>query len=309
MSTKLKLTIAGLLVGLGLIYALSRVIVNQVWPASPHEIQLDALRRLAASGQDTALAAALDQSMALVPAGEFVMGADTASEDERPERRVYLDGFKIDRYEVTNAQYSRFVLTSSEAPPHYWPGGKYPPGQADRPVVGVSWQRSQAYCAWAGKRLPTEAEWEKACRGPADQVYPWGDEWQPVRANVGADQADHWPPRLDDGWLLLQSTANAAGPQLQPVGSYPNGQSDYGIFDLVGSASEWVADWYNWAGYARLPQHNPLNTAPPWNHVVRGSAWFDQQGRANLIPAVSRCAARSSSHSYDDPRLGFRCAR
>jgi formylglycine-generating enzyme required for sulfatase activity len=98
-------------------------------------------------------------------------------------------------------------------------------------------------------------------------------------------------------------------PGLEPVGAYPDGASPFGAFDLAGNASEWVADWYNWADYASLPAENPISTGPPWNHVVRGSAWFDRRGQQGLIPDLSRCAKRNSSHSYDDPRIGFRCAK
>jgi sulfatase modifying factor 1 len=268
------------------------------------------LRRLAASGDLATLAEVLDHSMVYIPAGEFTMGSDTAHEDERPERQVYLDAFELDRYEVTNVQYQRFLQASGEPAPQYWLDNTYPAGQADHPVVGVSWSQAKAYCEWAGKRLPTEAEWEKACRGLNGNTFPWGNAWDPQRANVGYAQAQNWPLRLDEGWALLQSTAPSPdAPHLQPVGSYPEGQSAYGVLDLTGNVSEWVADWYNWSGYWDMPSRNPIGTEPPWNHAIRGSGWFDRRGCENLIQDLSRCSSRSSSHSYDDSRLGFRCAR
>jgi sulfatase modifying factor 1 len=273
-------------------------------------IEIAMLRRLAASGELATLAEVLDQRMVYIPTGEFIMGCDTAHEDERPERQVYLDAFELDRYEVTNVQYQRFLQENGEPAPQYWLDNTYPAGQADHPVVGVSWSQAKAYCEWVGKRLPTEAEWEKACRSSNGNTFPWGNTWNSQRANVGYAQVQNWPLRLDEGWTLLQSTTPSPDvPHLQSVGSYPDGQSAYGVLDLTGNASEWVADWYNWDGYWRLPSRNPISTGPPWNHSIRGSGWFDRRGREDLIQELSRCSSRSSSHSYDDPRLGFRCAR
>jgi formylglycine-generating enzyme required for sulfatase activity len=222
---------------------------------------------------------------------------------------VSLDAYQIDRYEVTNAQYLRFLQSSGGRPPRYWVGDNYPPGQAEYPVVGISWEQASAYCQWAGKRLPTEAEWERACRGTQGQSYPWGEAWDEKRANTGSFFVSQWPERLEDGWLLLVTCTGPAETLCpRPVGSYPEGVSEAGVFDLVGNVAEWVADWYNWGGYQDLPLHNPLGLGPPWNHAVRGSAWFDRRGQEELIANVSRCAKRNSSHSSDDPRLGFRCA-
>lgn len=256
------------------------------------------------------LAEVLDHSSACIPAGEFIMGSLDGRADERPPRRVYLDAFEINRYEVTNGQYQRFLLETGRKGPQYWQGSDYPAGQADYPVVGAGWQEANAYCEWAGKRLPTEAEWEKACRGPYGYVFPWGDVWDYSKANSGYDQVEHWPLSLEEGWQLLRYTAGESEvPTLQPVGSYPDGASGYGVLDLAGNLSEWMADWYNWDGYGDLPATNPIGTGPPWNHSVRGSGWFDRRGQEDGIADASRCAARNSSHSYDDPRIGFRCAR
>jgi len=258
---------------------------------------------------DGSLPLVLDRSMAAVPAGAFWLGEMQGRDDEQPARRVTLRAYQIDRYEVTHAQYGMFVEATGTNPPRYWIDGEYSTGTAAQPVVGVSWQQAQAFCRWAGKRLPTEAEWEKACRGEDGLTYPWGEVWDPERANVGLQSGDAWPTRLDDVWTWLEAGGAPDSPQLLPVGSLPGGVSTYGVMDLAGNASEWVQDAYNWSGYAQSPSHDPLVSEPSWNHVVRGSAWIDLAGQQAQVAFLSRCAARSSSHSADDPRVGFRCAR
>jgi formylglycine-generating enzyme required for sulfatase activity len=269
------------------------------------EIRL--LRRLVLMGEEEAFAGIVGQSMVGFEAGSFSMGSDQGPSDERPAHMVWLSAFRMDRYEVTCLQYHRYLQVAGRAAPAYWNDGACPPGTSDRPVVGVSWVEATAFCAWEGKRLPTEAEWERACRGAEAAVYPWGSEWQPGRANDGLNAASRWPPAYEEAWGMLR-IGEEEGPRLMPVGSYLPGMSQAGVLDLIGNASEWVADWYNWAGYADLPTADPLSGGPPWNHVVRGSAWFERQGNAGLVPELSRCAARSSSHSASDPRTGFRCA-
>jgi formylglycine-generating enzyme required for sulfatase activity len=176
--------------------------------------------------------------MVLVPAGEFTMGSNDSS-DEKPPHRVHLDAFAIDKYEATNALYRRCVqagrcrepewnesgskfnvVTGSDA--HYKRLGDAL-SAAHHPVVGVSWDDAAAYCAWAGKRMPTEAEWEKAARGTDGRKYPWGEQWDASRANSSESK--------------LNKTT--------PVGSYPNGVSPYGAHDMAGNVWEWVADWYD----------------------------------------------------------------
>ena len=278
----------------------------------------ESLRQLA-TANPLQLAYVLDESIVQIMAGDFLMGSDSGHADERPTHIVYLDAFEIDRYEVTNIQYQRFIQETGHRVPFYWTNDQYPADQADYPVVGVSWEDAEAYCSWAGKRLPTEAEWEKACRGTDARIYPWGNQWKPHWANVDVSIRTLRPVGHDEfetsvwdmAWQFLRTTPAAADqPGLQPVGSYPEGASPYGLMDMVGNASEWVADWYNWSDYTHMPTRNPLNTAPPWNHCLRGSAWHDPVGDAAWVQDMSRCTARSSSHAgNDDPRLGFRCAR
>lgn len=271
---------------------------------------LNAIQRLAEAGAADELAIALDSSLATIPAGEFTLGSAAGREDERPERQIDLDAYEIDRYEVTQVQYRRYLRATGAKAPRYWDEGYDIRGKELWPVVGVSWKDAQAYCEWTGKRLPTEAEWEKACRGPDGNIYPWGDAWAADQANVGLKQAERWPLSIDAAWQYLQSDPQVPGlPGLQPVGSYLEGISLYGVFDLAGNAAEWALDWYTWEGYANIPERNPVGEGPPWNHSIRGSGWFDRRGLEGMVPFLSRCAARNSSHSADDPRVGFRCAR
>jgi formylglycine-generating enzyme required for sulfatase activity len=271
-----------------------------------------------ATADAAALATSLDRSMARVDAGSFVMGSNSGRDDERPAHIVYLDAFAIDRFEVTNAQYARFLRASGRTSPRYWQQGTYPTGQAAFPVVGISWDDADAYCRWAGKRLPTEAEWEKACRGAGGRTYPWGQTWESSRANVfiengvGASMrgtSDESAETIwDVSWRLLTEPPRQGQPALEPVGSHPDNASPYGVLDMIGNASEWIADWYNWGDYSKLPTRNPLVTSPPWNHVVRGSPWFDPVAVSEWVVLMSRCTARTSAHDTADPRIGFRCA-
>ncbi len=276
----------------------------------PARNEVTKIRRMAAS-DDPRLAELLDQRMVSVPAGEFLMGSETGKADERPARLVYLDAYWIDQYEITNAQYQRFVDKTGAKAPRHWSGGMYPSGQADMPVVGVSWEAAAAYCAWAGERLPTEAEWEKACRGTDGRVYPWGNRWDASRGNVGQPFSEARSGLWDEAWNYLETVPRSAkGPSLRAVGSYPSGASPFGIMDMVGNAAEWVSDWYNWSDYSSLPDRNPQGTGPDWDHSVRGSAWYLPYGSPTEAQEESRCSARNASHAGDsDARLGFRCAR
>ena len=243
------------------------------------------------------LAQALDASMVLVPAGEFLMGSDAGDPDERPQRCVYLDAFEIDRYEVTNIQYRRFLLATGRNPPQRWPeryvaflpgrdpdwhGTDFPADEATYPVAAVNWEDASAYCAWAGKRLPTEAEWEKAARGMDGRTYPWGDSWDPGRANVGATGVGY----------------------TQPVGSYPVGASPHGVLDMAGNVWEWVADLYDRQYYAYAPNRNPMwPESGTGERILRGGAW-------DSPPDHVRASYRNATHFFGpNHRAGFRCAR
>jgi iron(II)-dependent oxidoreductase len=162
----------------------------------------------------------LDATVA-VPAGAFAMGTDYARADavDRPQHRVVLPAYRIDRYLVTNAQYARFLAETGHRPPSDWKDGRIPDGELLRPVTMVSWHDASAYAKWAGRRLPTEAEWEKAARGDDSRRWPWGDKMDPTRLNT---------------YYNVGSTSD--------VNAYKNGVSPYGAFDMAGNVYEWVQD-------------------------------------------------------------------
>lgn len=223
-------------------------------------------------------------SMVLIPAGEFPMGSDAGEFDEAPPHRVYLDASYIDKYEVTNAQYKEFVDATKRRAPDNWGWGLYPPGRENKPVSCVSWIDANAYCRWAGKRLPTEAEWERAARGPNGRTYPWGEEADSTRCNYRYD--------------LLSSLDDTA-----PVGSYPAGVSVYGVHDLAGNIWEWVSDWYDPKYYQKSPSRNPKGPEKGRFRGFRGGGW-------TCTPYYLRSTYRTrATLEHNCQYMGFRCAR
>jgi formylglycine-generating enzyme required for sulfatase activity len=246
----------------------------------------------------------------LIPAGEFWMGSgpgvtDGVEERERPRHRVSLDAYYIDQVPVTNARFERFVKETGYQTTAEWEGGarvwrqqdgtwhclytagatwRAPSGPGsvappNHPVVQVSWQDAKAYGHWAGKRLPTEAEWEKAARGAGGRAYPWGEAWDGGRAN---------------GDKTIGKTS--------PVGSYPNGVSPYGVEEMAGNVREWVSDWYEPTYYRRSPTGNPRGPESGERRVVRGGSWYDS-------PHGLRTSARQAvKPGHPDNTIGFRCA-
>jgi iron(II)-dependent oxidoreductase len=241
---------------------------------------------------------AVKDGMMQIPAGPFVMGYDKRHPDEGPmhvETIAHL--YWIDQFEVTNAAYRRFVKTGGGRPPDHWLGGDFEPGQERLPVAYVTWHDADAYCTWAGKRLPTEAEWEKAARGEADtRIYPWGNEMAGLsRANYGRTGLSG-PVRDRPERLLLY-------PPIISVFKYDNALSPYGLFQMGGNVAEWVADWYDKDYYKTAPDKNPKGPDKGSQKAFRGGGWIDS------TPSV-----RVSQRNGTDPKtsmnwMGVRCAR
>jgi formylglycine-generating enzyme required for sulfatase activity len=226
--------------------------------------------------------------MVLIPAGEFWMGrTHTASleqaiilerdrRDDQPAHKISIDAFYLDTHEVTNTDYARFVSATDAAKPWHWPKGIVAKDEERWPVTNVNWAEADAYCRWAGKRLPTEAEWERAARGGLDRKrYPWGDEGGRGRAHTGS----------------------ANGPTT--VGSFA--ANAYGLFDMAGNVWEWTSDWYERDYYAVSVDKNPTGPATGSYRVIRGGGWTEG-------------AQMASFRNYADPEMrtliiGFRCAK
>ena len=341
-----------IIVGLiGVLAATSVVVVgcrkasSPATPAAPAPIQPKEIKH----GQDGSV-------MMVVPAMEFLMGTtDTYTdlpssplvagkmkpteikiargwegwtlEEERPQHTVKLKSFAIDRYEVTNAQYRKFLTdvkrngdaawTHPDQPkgkdhtPRYWKEfnpllkdseyvklAQYNAAtftQDDKPVVGVDWYDAYAYAKWAGKRLPTEAEWELAARGTDGRRWPWGNDWQWGLCNIvgeklGADVRAKGKEK--DGYIYPA-----------PVGTYAAGRSPFGCDDMAGNASEWVGDWYAADAYKISSSDNPSGPASGTERVVRG-------GSSQNFPSYTRCAVRAHREpEFHTFILGFRCAK
>ena len=235
--------------------------------------------------------------MVFIPSGEFLMGSTgedverllnlftyrrpSRYANEQPQHVVYLDAFYIDKYEVTNAEYARFLDATGRTPPVFWNDELY--NQPRQAVMAVSWEDAAAYARWAGKRLPTEAEWEKAARGTDGRFWPWGNEWDPSKLNANDVGAV-------DGYVYTA-----------PVGSYPQGASPYGVQDMAGNVWEWVADWYAPDYYDRSPRMNPQGPELGKNHVARGGSW-------DMNNDFTRCASRFGLNA-GSLLTGIRCAK
>ncbi|PIQ97017.1 MAG: hypothetical protein COV67_06560 [Nitrospinae bacterium CG11_big_fil_rev_8_21_14_0_20_56_8] len=225
------------------------------------------------------------REMVLIPEGVFTRGSEDGDYDEKPQQEIYLDAFFIDKYEVTVESYAQFRNAANYAEPSFpfFPGdSKELLETPNYPVVGVSWLDAVNYCKWGGKRLPTEAEWEKAARGSHGLIYPWGNKFLEKRSNINGTA---------DGFQYLA-----------PVGSFPMGRSMYGIYDMSGNVAEWVHDWYDQFYYNESPMMNPEGPDAKSNHVFRGGSWDSRK-------VDSRAAKRfAATPGRKDSILGFRCA-
>jgi formylglycine-generating enzyme required for sulfatase activity len=224
------------------------------------------------------------EDMVLIPAGEFWMGcAPNDSKcygDEKPYHKVYLDAYYIDKHEVTVAEYKKCVESGACTQPGT--GDKCNWGVSGRdnhPINCINWTQANAYCEWAGKRLPTEAEWEKAARGTDGLIYPWGNEWDEEK-----------------GCFNRSSTC--------VVGSYPSGASPYGVLDMAGNVWEWVSDWYDANYYSSSRFRNPQGPSSGEKRLLRGGAWWN----GNPVNLRASFRNRCSPGNWDDC-IGFRCVR
>ncbi|MFC1714288.1 formylglycine-generating enzyme family protein [Candidatus Poribacteria bacterium] len=279
--------------------------------------------------------------MITIPAGNFIVGNDNGSWEEKPQHSVYLPTYQIGKYEVTRGEYRRFIEDDGYQNPDYWsPEGwvwkegdvvvyagmygkvsygvrenrekkrnapdHWEPEQEwighgydhprfiqtdDHPVVGVTYFEAEAYCKWAGGRLPTEAEYEKAARwnGTRSYLWPWGDTWDPEKCN---NPDDHNP--AGGGYRKNQSA---------PVGSYPDGASPYGVMDMVGNAYEWCADWAkSYPGSSRPFDHTGKY------HIVKGGCW-DDIGVTAAFRSWYLSPSSAGTGPGDCDYIGFRIAK
>lgn len=256
-----------------------------------------AARATSVAGKTIRTSAGTEHLAVFIPKGPFTMGLDDGEKDESPAHVVHLDGFYLDKHEVTNGQYLAFI-NSRPAPGQpdslllavddsdlqiAWTGKQYELKSVTvsrRPIVEVTWEGARAYCDWSGGRLPSEAEWEKGARGTDGRSYPWGGG-------------------------ISRERANYKGLFSQPieVGHYSGGVSPYGVFDMAGNVWEWVSDWYDSSYYGRSPERNPKGPSSGTFRTIKGGAWGTEAAflrssyRYGIVP------------DWSDDSIGFRCAR
>lgn len=240
--------------------------------------------------------------MIKIPAGEFKMGDNKGPRNERPEHMVWVDTYFIDQYEITMERYQKFLDETNHDFPPLWDDGAAFEEAADRPAVGMAWDSAKAYCEWVGKRLPTEAEWEKAARGTDGRRYPWG-HMQPfvdiARYNLGTT-----------GWVgyaitLAPVTSGVTGMSIRH-GLKEGTKSPYGLYHMAGNASEWVVDWYDRNYYEKSPKRNPQGPGTGEKKIYRGGSWEDPPKRLRVTTRAS--AEPNFPVDANDLTIGFRCA-
>lgn len=222
-----------------------------------------------------------EPGMVFIHAGSFVIGDDEGANDAKPQHRVMLNGFWMDRLPVTNVDYKAFVEATGHRRPAHWVAGTFPAEKGKHPVTNVSHHDAVAFARWAGKRLPTEAEWEKAARGTIGQTYPWGNAFRKDNCN----------------------SHNEYGGETTSVDRFPNGASPYGVLDTCGNVMESCSNYYDEGYYATAPYHNPEGPPGGQYRVIRGG--FYAGNKADV-----RCAARhwAPERNLQD-HIGFRCAK
>lgn len=249
--------------------------------------------------------AGTNHEMVLVPAGAFLMGGENGALSEMPAHRVELDGYYIDTYEVTVAQYRACVQAGGCPAPGTGDFCTYEmPGGDTHPADCLTWNAAQLYCDWAGLRLPTEAQWEKAARGTDGRTYPWGEGLDRSKANYGIDPCPVCAPNLS--FEVWQTTFDANDGYLHtaPVGSYGSGVSPYGAYDMAGNAWEYVSDWYDSTYYAHSVVRNPPGPEQGAKHIMRGGGFDNDRWTVRAANRNGDVDATTRS-----PNMGFRCAR
>jgi len=229
--------------------------------------------------------------MVFIPGGEFQRGrtykwADydvkwypTAHQDDTPVKTIHVDPFYMDESEVTNQQYQNFVKATRHRAPYHWIKGAIPEGKENHPVVNVSYDDAVAFCAWRKKRLPTEAEWERSCRGIAEgKMFPWGDR----------------SPTPKDAHYQSETTAPVCTKE----------KNHFGLCDMIGNVWEWNSDWYERTYYKDAPTNNPKGADKALYRVLRGGSWFDEPSL--FLTCSYRSWAKPAERS---PTIGFRCAK
>jgi len=227
------------------------------------------------------------REMVQVPEGPFIMGSKDGDPDEAPERQTYLKAFYLDTREVSQEEYARFAKMTKRPLPkiEVFEDDQSKLLKPEFAAMSMTWDEAVAYCKWAGKRLPTEAEWEKAGRGEGKRRYAWGDTFMMNgRANANVDGSE-------DGFRYLA-----------PPGSFETGRSPYGIYDMTGNVAEWVADSYDEHYYQKAPYRDPKGPEPVDLKVVRGGSWRETEHNARLSKRFAAKLWRT------DITIGFRCA-
>lgn len=263
--------------------------------------------------------------MVRIPAGEFWMGRvhnwlldeiswlERDRMDDRPAHLVYTDPYYVDKFEVTNEDYVKFVDATRRKPPHHWRKSRPSEIQLKKPVYNVTWDDAAAYCSWAGKRLPTEAEWERAARGGVEKsLYPWGDQLAAGRGGRGGP-----PAPAATATAATPGAAAEAPPTRDETGKkahygFPNGPADvgsyppngFGLHDMTGNVWEWTSDLYQRNYYSISPEKNPTGPSTGTYRVLRGAAWSDSDDR--MLGLHYRNYADPNVKA---PTIGFRCAK